>query len=153
MPLRNEENPPREQPLVSRVPIRVAQPGELNAYVIYEHELDSLDKLDADLTKDPPESIYLNFALFLFPISLSFLITLLTTTIQSNRLYELFVIISILAFTLSLLLFALWMRDRRSYRKNRQSLLQSRAQQIQQIKNRLPPNPPVQAVRIVSEEQ
>jgi len=148
--LSNEENPPREQPLVSRVPIRVAQLGELNAYVIYEHELDKLDKLDADLSKDPPESVYLNFALFLLPISLSFVITLLTTTIRSDRTYELFVIISVLAFILSLLLFALWGRDRRSYRKTRQALLHERTQQIQRIKSRLPPNP--QAVRI-SEEQ
>ncbi len=149
----NEESASSEQALVSRIPIRVAQLGELNAYVIYEHELESLDKLDADLAKDPPESVYLNFALFLFPISLSFLITLLTTTIVSNRTFELFVIVSILAFIISLLLFALWMRDRRSYRKSRQLLLQDRAQQIRKIKSRLPPNPRVQALPIIPEDQ
>ncbi len=141
-----------EQPIVSLPPLRVAQLGELNAYVVYEHELDSLDKLDDALTQDPPEAIYLNFALFLFPIALSFLISLLTTTIRSNRLYELFVIISVLAFVISIILFALWVRDRRSYQKSRQSLLHSRAQQIQRIKSRMPPNPPVQATRASSEE-
>lgn len=124
----------------------MAQLGELNAYVTYEHELDNLDKLDADLSKDPPEFVYLDFALFLLPISLSFLVTMLTTTIRANRTYELFVIISALAFVLSILLFALWWRDRHSYRKNRQALLRERTQQIQRIKSRLPPNP--QAVRI-----
>ena len=130
----DENIPESEHQIVSSPPLRVAQLGELNAYVVYEHELDSLNKLDDDLTKEPPESIYLNFALFLFPISVSFLISLLTTTIRSNRLYELFVIISVLTFILSIILFALWMRDRRSYRIIRQNLLQSRAQQIQKNK-------------------
>ncbi len=146
----NEPISGSEHSLVSRPLIHVSQLGELNAYLIYEHELDSLDKLDADLSKDPPESVYLNFALFLLPVSVSFLITLLTTTIRSDRTYEFFVIVSILAFVLSLLLFALWVRDSRSYRQNRQALLHERAQQIQKIKSRMPPNP--QAVRISDEQ-
>lgn len=143
------ENDPQIVPLS---PIRVAPLGELNAYVVYEHELDSLDKLDEDLAQDPPESIFLNFGLFLFPISLSFLISLLTTTIRSNRLYELFVMICLLTFIVSLILFGLWMRDRRSYRKRRQSLLHARTRQIQKIKSRMPPNPLAQAVRILPKE-
>jgi hypothetical protein len=149
----SKSQPENEQQIVSSPPLRVAQLGELNAYVVYEHELDNLEKLDNDLTQDPPESVYLNFALFLFPISLSFLITLLTTTIRSNRLYELFVTTSLLTFIISLVLLALWLRDRRTYRKIRQKLLKSRLQQVQKIKSRMPPNPPVQAVRIPSETE
>lgn len=146
-----DDDPEGRQPIVSRVPMRVAQPSELNAYVVHEHELDSLERLDDALTKDPPESVYLNFALFLFPISVSFLITLLTTTIRSNRVYELFVIVSLLAFIVSSILFAPWMRDRRSYRKVRQSLLNARKEQIQRIKRKMPPNPPVQAAGVVAQ--
>ena len=145
----NEQVPENEQRLVSRPPLRVAQLGELNAYVVYEHELDNLNKLDEVLTQDPPEVLYLNFALFLLPISLSFLICLLTTVIRSNRIYELFVLICLVTFVASLILFALWGRDRRSYQKHRASLLQERVQQIQKIKIRMQPNPPVQGEQIV----
>lgn len=141
-----------EKQIVSRVPIRVAQLGDLNAYIISEHELDSLAKLDELLIKDPPDSVFLNFALFLFPISLSFFTALLTTTIYANRTYELYVIITLLTLLSSLIMFSLWLRDRRSYHKVRLELLASRAQEIQKIRNRMPPNPPVQAVHLVSEE-
>ena len=149
----SEENSAEAQPLVSFPALRVAPLGDMNAYVIHEYELDNLDRLDADLAKDPPESLYLNFALFLLPVSLSFLVTLLTTTIRSNRVYELFVIVAFITFLASLPLFALWMRDRRIHRMERQRLLTERAQQIQKIKGRMPPNPPAEATQMPLQEQ
>lgn len=140
-------------PIVSQTGIRVAPLGELSAYIIYEHELDTLDRLDADLAKDPPESLYLNFALSLLPISLSFLIALLTTTIHSNRVYELFVIVAFVTFLFSLPLFALWRRDRRTHLAERRRLLSERADQIQKIKNRMPPRPPAQGTQMFTREQ
>lgn len=134
----NEQVPENERQMVSRPPLRVAQLGELNAYVVYEHELDALNKLDEGLNQDPPEAIYLNFALFLLPTSLSFLICLLTTTIHSNRVYE---------------LFALWERDHRSYQERRNALLKERMQQIQKIKSRMSPSLPVQGEQIVPHDQ
>jgi len=151
--LSNEPYPMSGPPIASQTGIRVAPLGELNAYIIYEHELDTLNRLDADLAKDPPESLYLNFALFLLPISLSFLVTLLTTTIHSNRAYEFFVIVALVTFLASPLLFALWLRDRRIHHTERQRLLAERAQQIQKIKGRMPPRPPVKGTQMFTSEQ
>ena len=149
----NERMPENEQQIVSRPPLRVAQLAELNAYVVYEHELDDLNKIDEGLTQDPPEAIYLNFALFLLPTSLSFLICLLTTTIRSNRVYELFVLVCLVTFVASLILFALWGRDHRSYQERRNALLKERMQQIQKIKGRMSSNLPVQGEQIVPHDQ
>jgi hypothetical protein len=131
--------------LIPFAPIRIAQLGELNAYIIYEHELDALDKFDEDLTKDPPDSVYLNFALFLLPVAISFLVTIVTTTIKSDRLYETFLVIS-------LILFTLWRRDRNSYQLSRRALMKERETQIQRIKSRMPPNPPTQIAIIQDSE-
>lgn len=148
----DKDNAAESNQLSPRVLIRVAQLGELKAYVVYEHELDALDRLDAELTQPLPESIYLNFALVLLPTAVSFLISLLTTKIEANRIYTVFVVIAVLCFLIGLVLLALWKRDRHSHHQSRQRLVKEREKQIETIKNRLPPNPPSQFATILPEE-
>ena len=106
--------------------IRVAPLGEIKIYQILEGELDRL-------ANGPPESIYLNFALTLLPVSFTLLITLLTTTIRSNRLYQSFVLIAAVTLIIGVILLILWARNRSSTRRL-----------IEDIRNRMPPPPSIQ---------
>jgi hypothetical protein len=111
-----------ENQLLPVMPIvRYAPLGELKIYAISEDELDRL-------AKDGDESIYLNFALALLPTSLSLFVTLLSTTINSNRVFVAFLVTAIMTLIAGLILFALWWRNRGS----NQAL-------AQKIKDRMPP--------------
>jgi hypothetical protein len=61
-------------------PVRVAPLGELNAYTVHEHELDII-------AAGSPATLAFNVAVALISIGISFVITLTTTTITSNRLF------------------------------------------------------------------
>lgn len=63
-------------PAIQWVPL-----GTLTVYHITEQELDQLEK-------GTPESTYFGFAIFLLSAGISFLISLLTTGIKSERLYD-----------------------------------------------------------------
>jgi predicted neutral ceramidase superfamily lipid hydrolase len=106
--------------------IRVAPLGEIKIYQILEGELDRL-------ANGPPESIYLNFALTLLPVSFTLLVTLLTTTIRSSRLYQSFVLIAAVTLIIGVILLILWARNRSSTRRL-----------IEDIRNRMPPPPSLQ---------
>jgi hypothetical protein len=106
--------------------IRVAPLGEIKIYQILEGELDRL-------ANGPPESIYLNFALTLLPISFTLLITLLTTTIRSSRLYQGFVLVAAVTLIIGVILLVLWGRNRSSTRRL-----------VEDIRNRMPPPPSIQ---------
>ncbi len=106
--------------------IRVAPLGEIKIYQILEGELDRL-------ANGPPEAVYLNFALTLLPISFTLLVTLLTTTIASSRLYQGFVLIAAVTFIIGVILLVLWGRSRSSTRRL-----------IEEIRNRMPPSPSIQ---------
>jgi hypothetical protein len=94
--------------------------------MISESELDHL-------SKGSTESIYLNFALFLLPISFTLIVTLLTATISSDRLHQSFVSISAITLIAGLVLLVFWWRNHVS----------SKAL-VAQIKNRMPPPPAIQ---------
>lgn len=79
----------------------------LSLFEITEHEL-------ATLENGSPSSLYLNFSLLLLTTATSFFISLLTTTIESDRTYAVFVILVVVGYVLGLLLLIIWLRTRQS---------------------------------------
>jgi NADH:ubiquinone oxidoreductase subunit K len=97
---------------------RVAQ---LTIYEISEIELETLAQGAAN-------SIYLNFAIFLLTVSVSFTIALLSTNIASNRVFTVFVVIAVVGAIGGIFLLLLWFRTRKSI-----------SDLMHTIKERLPP--------------
>ena len=75
----------------------------LSLYEITDHELDILEK-------GSPNSIYLNFSIFLLSVGASFSATLLTTEIQSDRIFDFFVIICAVGIFGGFFLLLVWYR-------------------------------------------
>jgi len=84
--------------------IRIAPLGELRFWIISEDELKQFEQ-------GSPAGLYLNFSLTLVSMGLSFLITLLSTPISSDRTFAVFVIVTVLSMISGLVLLALWYRD------------------------------------------
>jgi len=101
--------------------IRRARIDRLNIYEISESELQLLER-------GPPESIFLNFAIFLVSSALSLLIAIVTTKIESSRLFIVFVVVTVIGLVIGVLLFILWLWHRRS-----------RSAIFEQIRRRMPP--------------
>ena len=104
-----------EKPLILR--------GKVSSVLLYEvteHELDTLEK-------GTPTSLFLNFGIALLSISCSFLIALLTTNIDSDRLFMVFTFIVIVGFISGIILMCVWWRDRQSINEL-----------IKKIKSRIP---------------
>lgn len=78
----------------------------LSLYEITDHELDILEK-------GSPESFHLNFGIFLLTVGLSFLVTLLSEDIQSNRLFTVFVVLCSVGLLGGSFLIFLWYRMRK----------------------------------------
>jgi hypothetical protein len=108
------------QSLPPAVEVRWAAYGKLTLYPVDESELELL-------AQGSPDSLYLNFAIFLLSIAISFLTTLLTVVV-SDRFFTVFVVITVLGFIAGLFLLILWFRKRRSV-----------SDVIDKIKKRLPP--------------
>lgn len=77
--------------------------GSVSLYEITDSELNLLEK-------GSPSSIFLNFAIFLFSVGTSFLITLLTTTIPDIKVFTSFLVFTIIGFLGGTLLFIIWYR-------------------------------------------
>lgn len=60
--------------------VKLAQPGELTAYVVFEHQLDLL-------AQGTPVSSLLNFAMFLLRVAATALATLVTTPPNQDRIF------------------------------------------------------------------
>lgn len=101
--------------------VRRARIERLDIYEISETELQILER-------GSPESILLNFAIFLISIAASFLIALLTTEIQSSRTFAVFVIVTVVGFIIGAILLAFWAWYRRST-----------TTMFEQIRRRMPP--------------
>jgi hypothetical protein len=101
--------------------VRRARIERLDIYEISEIELQILER-------GSPESILLNFAIFLISIAASFIIALLTTEIQSSRIFVVFVIVTVAGFIIGAVLLALWAWYRQSTRTI-----------FEQIRRRMPP--------------
>lgn len=72
-------------------------------YFVNETELNVLER-------GSTSSLFLTFGLSLFTIFCSFIIVLLSTPIQSDRVFDIFVIIASVSFTSSIILLVLWRR-------------------------------------------
>jgi hypothetical protein len=101
--------------------IRRGRFDRLTIYEVSETELEILEK-------GSPSSLYLNFSIFLLSMGVAFLIALLTTDISSVKVFSFFVIITVIGFTLGVLLLILWLRTRKSVSAT-----------VCSVKKRLPP--------------
>lgn len=72
-------------------------------FFVNETELDALER-------GSTSSLFLTFGLSLFSIFCSFIIVLLTTTISSNRVFDVFVIVATVSLIASIVLLVLWKR-------------------------------------------
>jgi hypothetical protein len=82
-------------------------------FVVYEisgEELEQLERDPATIGED------FSFALFGLTVGASFLIAITTTTIASNRLYESYLLVSILGFLMAVYFGIRWRRGRRKFR-------------------------------------
>jgi len=102
--------------------IRRGKVDSLSVYEITDYELDILER-------GSPSSLYLNFGIFLLSTSVSFLVALLTTTIQSNRTFTVFVVLVVVGIISGIVLMGLWYRTR-----------QSASKVIAKIRSRIPPD-------------
>jgi hypothetical protein len=93
----------------------------LNIYEVSDSELQLLER-------GSPESLFLNFAIFLLSSATSLLAALFTTNIESTRVFNVFVIVTVVGFIVGMFLLALW----RWYRRSRSTI-------FEQIRQRMPP--------------
>lgn len=84
--------------------------GRVDSVSLYEITDNELSMLETGSSI----SLYLNFSIFLLSISISFLVVLLTTTIADNRVFNIFVIVTVCGFTIGGFLLLLWYRTRYS---------------------------------------
>lgn len=90
-----------------KIRVRMAEVDSICVYQVTEFELEILEK-------GSPNSLYLNFAIASITTALSFLIALVSTEIKSSRVFDVFVIVSILGFALGLFMIILWYRAYKS---------------------------------------
>lgn len=87
--------------------IRRARLGTLTIYEISESELEIIER-------GSPDSLFLTFSTFLLSAAISFSVTLATTTITSNRMFQVFVIITVIGYLAGFVSLGLWLRSRKS---------------------------------------
>ncbi len=90
-----------------RPEIEIAPIEKLTMYMVLDTELKTLER-------GPRSSIYLNFALPLLSIAITFIVALLITEIPNPKTYVCFVVLASVFSVLGLLLMFLWRRDLRS---------------------------------------
>lgn len=91
----------------------VVKKGRVDSLNIYEVTEDELDKLEIGGS----DTITLSFAIFTLSVAASFFIALLTTRIESNRIFITFLVITILGFLSGIVLFLIWLRSKRSIKE------------------------------------
>lgn len=109
--------------------IRRARIDNLDIYEISEQELQLLER-------GSPESVYLNFAVFLLSSAVSLLSALVTMSVASLHVFTVFVVLTSIGFVGGVFLLCLWFR-------NRESTLAVLAQ----IRRRMPPDGVPEAVQ------
>ncbi len=97
----------RDQKSTGSIDVTRHKVGSLTVYEVTDYELEQFEK-------GAPSSIYLNFSIFLSSIAVSFLVALLSTNIESEKVFIVFLIITIIGFALGLLLMFIWLRNRSS---------------------------------------
>src|SRR5437870_5831375 len=111
----------RHQPTELRPMIRRGRIEEMVIYEVSESELE----LPAE---GSPNATYLNMAIGLLSVAISFIISLVTTTIGSNVTLTVFVVFAVCGSIVGFVLLLLWYRGSRSV-----------AELVDTIKRRLPP--------------
>jgi len=101
--------------------IRVGKIGILEVHQISDDEL-------RQLGRGTGQSLFLNFGIGVFSVAVSFLIALLTTTITSDRVFIVFVIVTVVGFLAGFVLIILWWYTRKPISKL-----------LQEIRGRMPP--------------
>jgi hypothetical protein len=117
-------NAPAPQPLAPVV--NVSMIGELNVYIVHEHELDRI-------AEGSPVSLAFNGAIALISVGVSLLLTVTTTTIAQHWLFNAYLFACINFLLVGAVLLAYWWRTRTSVRDI-----------VQKIKRRMPPPPGIQ---------
>lgn len=107
-------------------PVRVAPLGELTAYTVHEHELDII-------AAGSPATLAFNFAVALISIGITFILTLTTTTIPTDRLFYGYLIACINCLLVGFIMFVYWLKTRTSVNIT-----------VTKIKSRLVVAPPIQ---------
>lgn len=96
--------------------------AELTIYEVADYELEILEH-------GSPDSLYLNFAIFLLSTAVSFFVALLTSFL-TQRTFTVFVVITTVGFLMGIFLLIIWLKKRRKV-----------SNLIKAIKDRLPPEP------------
>jgi hypothetical protein len=87
----------------------IAPLGELNAYVVYEHELDQI-------AEGSPAGLALDVAIALLSSGAGFLLTLTTTTIALPWLFSVYLFVCVNFLLVGVILLGYWWRARTSVR-------------------------------------
>jgi hypothetical protein len=93
---------------------------KLTIFEITESELDALEQ-------GSPESLFLNLAVGVISIAISFSISLATTQIESVKTYSFFVIITVVGYLAGLTFGLLWWQSRRSLKSVAREIRRRRA--------------------------
>jgi len=101
--------------------IRVGKIGVLKVHQISDDELSRLEQ-------GASQTLFLNFGIAVLSVSVSFLISLLTMTIGSDRVFTVFVVMTVVGFLAGATLMILWWCNRKPIRKL-----------VQEIRDRMPP--------------
>jgi hypothetical protein len=102
--------------------IRLGRIGVLKVHQISDEELTRLGQGSS-------QSLFLNFGIGVLSVASSFLIALLTTNIPAGRVFEIFVIVTVICFLAGIVLVSLWWWTRQPI-----SIL------VKEIRDRLPPD-------------
>ena len=90
--------------------IRRAKIYQLTVYDVTDTELEILER-------GTPDSLYLNFAIFLLSSALSFSVALFTSTISNTNIFIVIVVFTIVGYIGGAFLFLLWRRSHTSVTK------------------------------------
>lgn len=101
--------------------IRRARLDKLSIFEVSESELETLER-------GSPDSLFLNLAIFVFSVAISFSVTLATTTIAPSRTFNVFVIVIVVGYLAGMTFGLLWWSSHKSIKSV-----------IRQIRDRLPP--------------
>lgn len=106
--------------------VKLATPGELRAYVVFEHQLDVL-------AQGSPVSLLLNFSLFFLGVAATSLGTIASAPPAQDRIYYTFLIIFLITLIAGVVLLAVWYSMHRSV-----------TSLIVEIKAQMPANPEIE---------
>lgn len=101
--------------------VNISLVGELNVYLVHEHELD-------ELAEGSPATLAFNGAIALISVGMTLFITLTTTTITLGWLFNVYLFICINFLLVGTILLVYWWRTRTSVRR-----------MVRKIKDRMPP--------------